>query len=165
MTGAWFPAGTGIFFSPCHRVQTGSEAHPAPYPWVSGVHFPQEKWSESEADHSPRSSAEVKNAWSYTSTSPWRGASKHRYNFSFTFIVQQVSEIEIKQINGWALFITTWVQYQIALCGICGELNCTGQFCPHSAASVTERPLHCELGHYIHCTNNVTKHSIRDTFT
>jgi hypothetical protein len=43
-----------------------------------------------EADHSPPSSAEVKNAWSYTSTPPnmssGRGAwLKHRDNFTFTF--------------------------------------------------------------------------------
>jgi hypothetical protein len=36
------------------------------------------KWLGREADHSPPSSAEVKNAWSYTCTPlvgpPWRGA-------------------------------------------------------------------------------------------
>jgi hypothetical protein len=41
-----------------------------------------------EADHAPPSSAEVMNAWSYTSTKPntpsWRGAQfKHRDNFTF----------------------------------------------------------------------------------
>jgi len=41
-----------------------------------------------EADHSPSSSAEVKNVWSYTSTPhtpSWSGAQiKHRDNFTFT---------------------------------------------------------------------------------
>jgi len=38
-----------------------------------------------EADHSPPPSAEVKNAWSYTSTPLWYGAQlKHRDNFTFT---------------------------------------------------------------------------------
>jgi hypothetical protein len=42
-----------------------------------------------EVDHSPPSSAEVKNAWSYTSTPQnvfmaWCLV-KHRYNFNFTF--------------------------------------------------------------------------------
>jgi hypothetical protein len=53
-----------------------------------------------KADHSPPSSAEVKNAWSYTSTPPIRfrgvvfGLKKHRDNFTFTFhtayVVQQM---------------------------------------------------------------------------
>jgi hypothetical protein len=52
---------------PCHRVQTGSGAHPASYPMVTrgssvGVERPGR-----EADHSPPSSAKV-NAWNYTST-------------------------------------------------------------------------------------------------
>jgi hypothetical protein len=42
-------------------------------------------WPKSDGDHSPPSSAEVKNAWSYTSTPPyvftaWR-LTKHRDNF------------------------------------------------------------------------------------
>jgi hypothetical protein len=35
---------------------------------------PGERRSGHEADHSPPSSTEVKNAWSYTSTPQWRGA-------------------------------------------------------------------------------------------
>jgi hypothetical protein len=48
-------------FSLHHRVQTGSGAHPASYPMGTGVFSP---------DHSPPYSAEIKNAWSYTSTPP-----------------------------------------------------------------------------------------------
>jgi hypothetical protein len=66
MTGVRFPAGTSIFSF--HRaVQTGPGAHPA-----SGDLFLGVKLSVREADHSPPSSAEVKNAWSYTSTCPVR---------------------------------------------------------------------------------------------
>jgi hypothetical protein len=46
--------------SPC--VQTGSEAHPASYPMGTGGPFPGGKARPGrDADHSPPSSAEVKN--------------------------------------------------------------------------------------------------------
>jgi hypothetical protein len=64
--------------SPHHRVQNGSGAHPASYPMGNGALFLGVKLPGREADLSLPSSAEVKNAWSYTSTSPiassWRGA-------------------------------------------------------------------------------------------
>jgi hypothetical protein len=59
-------------FSLLHRVQTGSGAHPAPYPGGTRGSFPG-----CETDHSFPSSAEVKNAWRFTSipnTSSWRSA-------------------------------------------------------------------------------------------
>jgi hypothetical protein len=46
-----------------HRVQTDSGAHRKPFPW--GV-----KWPGREAVHSPPSSVEVKNAWSFTTMPP-----------------------------------------------------------------------------------------------
>jgi hypothetical protein len=57
--------GTGNFYVH-RRVQTGSGAHPASYPMGTR----DIKWLRSEADHSPPSSAEVKNTWSYTSHPP-----------------------------------------------------------------------------------------------
>jgi hypothetical protein len=66
-----FPAGAGNF-SLHHRVQNGSGAHPASYPMGTGGSFPGVKRPGRRADHSPPSSAEVKNAWSYTSTHPIR---------------------------------------------------------------------------------------------
>jgi hypothetical protein len=48
-----------------------------PMQWVPGVSSSEIKRPGREADHSPQSSVEVKNAWSYNSishTSPWRGA-------------------------------------------------------------------------------------------
>jgi hypothetical protein len=58
------------FFSICHRVQFGSGAHPASFQWVPGALTPRVEREGREADHSPPSSADVKNAWSYTSTPP-----------------------------------------------------------------------------------------------
>jgi len=43
--------------------------HP-PIQWVPGALCLGVKWLWREADHSPPSSAEVRNAWSYTSTPP-----------------------------------------------------------------------------------------------
>jgi hypothetical protein len=44
-----------------HCVQTGSGAHPSSQPMGTGGSFPKVKRQEREADHSPPSSAEVKN--------------------------------------------------------------------------------------------------------
>jgi hypothetical protein len=54
-----FPAGAGNF-SLHHRVQIGSRAHPASYPVGTRGFFPGVKRPGREADHSPPSSAEVK---------------------------------------------------------------------------------------------------------
>jgi hypothetical protein len=58
-------SGRGKWFSLLHNVQTGSGAHPATYTMVTGDTCKQQG---READHSPPSSTEVKNAWSFTST-------------------------------------------------------------------------------------------------
>jgi hypothetical protein len=66
-----FPAGAGN--RPLHhRVHNGSEAHPASYPMDTGALSLGVKRPGRETDHSSPSSAEVKNAWSYTSTPPIR---------------------------------------------------------------------------------------------
>jgi hypothetical protein len=60
-----------------------------PIQWVPGALSLGVKRSGREADHSPPSSAEVKNAWSYTSTAQYVfmvGAQlKHRDKFTFIF--------------------------------------------------------------------------------
>jgi hypothetical protein len=61
------PEGAGNF-SLHHRVQNGSGAHPASYQIGTGGFFPGVKRPGRESDHSPPSTAEVKNAWSYAST-------------------------------------------------------------------------------------------------
>jgi len=64
MTGVQFPARVGTF-SIAILVPTQR-----PIQWVPGVVFPGIERSGSETDHSPPSSAEVKNVWSYLSISP-----------------------------------------------------------------------------------------------
>jgi len=62
--------GKDRIFSHRHRVQTATGDHThLPVPEIL---TPRLKRSGLEADHSPPSSAEVKNAWSYISTSPIR---------------------------------------------------------------------------------------------
>jgi hypothetical protein len=61
-----------------------------PIQWVPGTLSLGVKWPGFEADHSPPSSAEIKNGSEIYLHSPntpsWRGAQlKHRDNFTFTF--------------------------------------------------------------------------------
>jgi hypothetical protein len=60
--------------------------HPASYPMDTRVSFPGVKRPVREADHLPTSSAEVKNAWSYTSAPQYVFMAwclvKHRDNFT-----------------------------------------------------------------------------------
>jgi len=51
-----------------HHIHAYSGAHPASYPMDTGVFSLTVKWLGHEADHLPLSSAEIKNAWRYTST-------------------------------------------------------------------------------------------------
>jgi hypothetical protein len=61
-----------VNFSLHHRVQNGSGTNPPSYPVGTRDSFPGVKRPGREADHSPPSSAEVKNAWRYASTPPIR---------------------------------------------------------------------------------------------
>jgi len=63
-----FPAEVGIFFLR-HRIQTGSGNHPVSYPMSTRVFFFLVKLLGHAADYSPPSSAAVKNIW--TSTPPY----------------------------------------------------------------------------------------------
>jgi hypothetical protein len=58
----------GRDFSFLHRVHTCCGAHPATYPMGTEGSFPEVKWPRREGCHSIPPSAEVKNAWSYTSS-------------------------------------------------------------------------------------------------
>jgi hypothetical protein len=88
-----------ILFTTASR--TALEPTQPPIQWVPGALSLGVKRPEREADHSPTSSAEVKNAWSYPplpSTSSWRGAQlekKHRDNFTciFTFYRKRFKSI------------------------------------------------------------------------
>jgi len=71
-----------------HSVHTGTGAHPAPYLMGTGAFSPELKWpGVRENNHSHPSTAEIKNAWRYTSTPKHvRGViNKYRYNFTFTY--------------------------------------------------------------------------------
>jgi hypothetical protein len=61
----------GQDLSPLHVVQTGPGAHPASYPTSTGGSVSGVKRPGRGANHSPPSSAEVKNTWIYTSTPPY----------------------------------------------------------------------------------------------
>jgi hypothetical protein len=66
-SGVRVPAGAGNL-SLHHRVETGSGTHPASYPVGARGSFPGGKAAGPEAGHKPPSSADVSNAWSFTST-------------------------------------------------------------------------------------------------
>jgi len=87
-SGVRFPAGAGNY-SLHRRVQNGSGAHPAFYPMVTRGSFPVDK--AAGADHSPPSSAEVKNALGYTSTPQYPfmarfSVKKAQGNFTFPIL-------------------------------------------------------------------------------
>jgi hypothetical protein len=63
-----FDSRQGVEFCFHNRVQIGSGAKPASHRTGAGDTFPRTKRPERESDHSPPSSAEVRNAWSYSST-------------------------------------------------------------------------------------------------
>jgi hypothetical protein len=66
-----FPRGLGIFlFITASRTALGPTQ--PPIQWVPGTLSLEVKRPAREADHSPTSSADVKNSWSYTSTPPIR---------------------------------------------------------------------------------------------
>jgi hypothetical protein len=65
---SWVP---GQEFSLLQIVQTGSGVHLTSYKMGTGGSFPGVKRPESESDHSPPTSAEIKKKWIYTSTSPY----------------------------------------------------------------------------------------------
>jgi len=74
---AVFSSRQGQWFFLRHRIQTGSGAHPASCSIGNGALSPGVQRPAREAYHSPPSSTKVKNAWSYSSTSPnmssWHG--------------------------------------------------------------------------------------------
>jgi hypothetical protein len=96
-----FPARTGNF-SLHHRVQNGSGPTQPPIQWVPGALSLGVKQPGREVDHSSPSSAEVKNAWSYTSTPQYDLIAwclvKHRDNLTFYLFMCPVSQIILKHM-------------------------------------------------------------------
>jgi hypothetical protein len=58
-------------FSPFHLVQTGSGFNPASYLVAIGGSFSGGKQPERGTNHSPLTTAEIKNTWIYTSIPPY----------------------------------------------------------------------------------------------
>jgi hypothetical protein len=90
------------FFSPHHRIQTGSGADPDSYPMGTGSPYFWDK-AAGECRWPLPSSAEIKNAWSYTSTPQYVFMAwclvKHRDNFTFTKkLLQQKTQILLKSL-------------------------------------------------------------------
>jgi hypothetical protein len=81
------------YFSLRHRFQTGTGAHSASYPVGTDAVIQGVKWPRRKAGHSPPSSAEVKNAYSCTSTSQYDFMSwclvKHVDNFTLNFVTDK----------------------------------------------------------------------------
>jgi hypothetical protein len=97
------------YFSLCHGVQTGSGAHPASCSIGTCGSFPGVKWQGRETDHSLPSSAEVKNAWSYTSTPPIC-----------------LHGVELSKAQGqlyFSVFRCFWVRWQSPACGGCYQAS------------------------------------------
>jgi hypothetical protein len=106
ITGVRFPARTGNF-SLHHRVLTCSGIHPASHQLGTGGSSPGIEQPVREADHSPPSSAEVKNAWSFTSSPPvyLHGVIvMYRGYFTFTLLYVQPEETPLLQKNRFTLF-------------------------------------------------------------
>ena len=74
-----------IFASPTN--QTHSQIHPTSCSMGTRGSYLGTKATGSNTDCSPRSSAKVKNEWSYTCAPPVRLHSEHRENFTFTFLL------------------------------------------------------------------------------
>jgi len=72
MTRVQFPGGAEkVFFSPRHCVQIGNMDRLAFYLMVPGALSPERKRMSCEADHSPPSTGDVKDVWSYISTAKY----------------------------------------------------------------------------------------------
>jgi hypothetical protein len=71
------------------NVRTSSEAQPAPIQLLPAAAFPGLERPGCKADHSPPTSAEVKNEWNYTSAPSVCLHNVYRNNFSFTMFSQQ----------------------------------------------------------------------------
>jgi hypothetical protein len=87
-----FPAGLRIFLLTTASRPALGPTHP-PNQWVPGALSLGVKRPGREADHSPPSSSEFKNACSYTSSPQYvfmtRCLVKHRANFTFTFMASE----------------------------------------------------------------------------
>jgi hypothetical protein len=75
------------------KVQTGSDTHTASYSMGKRGAFPGVKGAASEFDHSHPSSTEVKNEWSYKSTTPPPPPSTHSWRTQGQIYLQYITYI------------------------------------------------------------------------
>jgi hypothetical protein len=85
-----------------------------------------------EADHSPPSSAEIENAWSYTSTPQYvfmaRCLVKHRDNFTFTLSEKQKKRfVHLSNPTQFSGSHSSHAMHPIMYCTECYLHTCTGQ--------------------------------------
>jgi hypothetical protein len=90
-------------------VSMGAVRHPASYPMGAMDSSLEVKRPRREADHSPPSNAEVKTAWSYTSTPQsvyvaWCLV-KYRDNFTCTFTDHCLTLTDTKKESFWKLLL------------------------------------------------------------
>jgi hypothetical protein len=94
------------YFPPYHRIHTGSGAHLATYLMDTRSSSLKLKRPEREANYTLPSGAEVKNAWSYASTSPYVFMVwclvNHR-DFTFTFLVYENRDSSVGIALGYRL--------------------------------------------------------------
>jgi hypothetical protein len=155
-----FPVGAGNFlFTAASRTALGPTQ--TPIEWVRGALSLCVKRPGRETDHSPPSSAEVKNAWSYTSTPQYVFMAwclvKHRNNFTFYLICYQEGQ-KIRQewnrmecIRCWSMvmlirgpfdkFVDSSYYSESKLCG--GEVTVSvSNYLPWQAMQVLQRSTH-----------------------
>jgi hypothetical protein len=120
------------FSSLRHRLQTTSDAHLISYTMGTASSSPGR-----EADHSPPSSAEVTNAWSYTFTPQYafmaRCLDKHRDNFIFTcsenwYDTYTVLSGVVHAANRWLVTAQNRIQSHGTACGTCLCVVALGQY-------------------------------------
>jgi hypothetical protein len=96
-----------FFFSTASRPALGPTQ--PPIQWVTGTRFPEVKWPEREADHSPQSTAELKNGGAVLSlshTSSWLSAEliKQRDNFTYSTV-----DLKMKIMPVWIQKHRVWI--------------------------------------------------------
>jgi hypothetical protein len=99
--------GCKFFFSPPRPDRLWSPTQP-PIEWVIGALSLRVKQPGREADRSPPSSAEVKNAWSYTSTPQYTFMAwclvKHKDDFTFFTFIFKFTRITYISARGKKVF-------------------------------------------------------------
>jgi hypothetical protein len=101
-----FPSGGRNVFSPKHPLRLWPNKHPTH--WVLTVLSLGIKWPGSEADHSPSSSAEVRNEWSYISTShsaSWQEQQQLYFYLTHVFLEKKHTNVTVSIVQTNSAFL------------------------------------------------------------